>query len=169
VSTTTPTANGFTFNVTNYNAAYTYTCTVPGGTCTPGTANGATLPVTVTGLAAASAATAVVTTSRTGFLPGTVNVAGASTGYVAPGLVSTFGTPTRFGTGTTLTVNVTNYNAAYTYALSSTGGTVAWSQQGANGATRQLRVTGLTNGVNVTVTVTTTRTGYAAGVGQVTG
>lgn len=64
------TPDGFTVNVTNYDPAYTWTPTVDTGSVTAGTATGGTLPLTVTGLGAAGAATLTVTTARTGFSSG---------------------------------------------------------------------------------------------------
>jgi hypothetical protein len=76
-STPVATATGFTFNVTNYNAAYTFTPSMSAGTgtATPGTAVGSTLPIIVSGVTAGSA-TVQVATSRTGYTAGTATVSG---------------------------------------------------------------------------------------------
>ncbi len=77
-STPVRTATGFTVNVTNYNAAYTFTSTVTSGTVTAGAANGATLPLTVTGVAANASATITTTVTRTGYTNGTGTVTGTA-------------------------------------------------------------------------------------------
>jgi hypothetical protein len=61
-----------------------------------------------------------------------------------------------------VTVQVTNYDSAFTYAVTSTAGQASIS------ATGFITVTGLRPDQSVTVTVTTTRTGYASASGSVT-
>ena len=61
------------------------------------------------------------------------------------------------------TVQVLNYDSAYTYAVTSSAG------QASINATGLVTVTGLGIDQSVTVTVTTTRTGYASGSGSITG
>lgn len=70
------TAGGFTVNVTNYDAAYTWTPTRTAGTVTAGTPSGSTLPLTVTGLSAGSSSTVTVTTSRAGYSNASASVSG---------------------------------------------------------------------------------------------
>jgi outer membrane protein OmpA-like peptidoglycan-associated protein len=70
------TAGGFTVNVTNYDAAYTWTPTRTAGTVTAGTPSGSTLPLTVTGLSAGSSSTVTVTTSRSGYSNASASVSG---------------------------------------------------------------------------------------------
>ncbi|MEY4900915.1 MAG: hypothetical protein RI895_1337, partial [Actinomycetota bacterium] len=69
-------------------------------TVTAGTASGATLPLTITGLTAGQSATLTVTVTRTGYATGSATV--TSTALIAA-LVSTFN------------VNVTNYSASHTW------------------------------------------------------
>lgn len=72
VSTTgaaTPIFGGFTFTITNYNAAYNYELTATAGTATAGTANGSNLPVTVSGLTNGQDATVAINTIRNGYAP----------------------------------------------------------------------------------------------------
>ena len=61
---TTPTADGFTVPITNYNSAYTWavTATASGTVAINGTGL-----VTVTGVAALTSSTATITTTRTGY------------------------------------------------------------------------------------------------------
>ena len=70
------TAGGFTVNVTNHDAAYTWTPSVSTGSVTAGTPSGSTLPLTVTGLSAGASSTVTVTTSRTGYSNGSASVSG---------------------------------------------------------------------------------------------
>ena len=72
---TTATATGFTVQVTNYNAAYTWagTATASGSVAVSGTGL-----VTVSGVAAATSSTATITTTRTGYVGGSSTVAATS-------------------------------------------------------------------------------------------
>jgi hypothetical protein len=60
------------------------------------------------------------------------------------------------------TAQITNYDPDFTYAVTSTSGSVTISTTGL------ITVTGLSPDQSVTVTVTTTRTGYASASGSVT-
>lgn len=88
-----------------------------------------------------------------------------TTTSLAAALKPTFGTVTRTATG--FTVNVTNYNPAYMWAASTNAGTVTVGTP--TGSTLPLTVTALTAGQSATVTVTTSRTGYASGSAAVSG
>lgn len=68
-NTATPssTFGGFTFNVTNYNSAYTYSLSSTAGSASAGTATGSTLPITVTGLSSGQNVTVTITTNRSGY------------------------------------------------------------------------------------------------------
>ena len=78
-SSTTSTAGGFTINISNYSADYSFTPTVDTGTVTVGVASATILPLTVTGLAAGSSATISVETARSGYVTTLTTVTGAST------------------------------------------------------------------------------------------
>ena len=80
-------------------------------------------------------------------------------------LDSTFGTVTSTLGG--FTVNVTNYDATYTYEASTTGGNVSIGI--ADGENLPLTITGLTSSQNVQVTVKTSKAGIADGEGTVSG
>lgn len=80
-------------------------------------------------------------------------------------LDSTFGTVTSTLGG--FTVNVTNYDATYTYEASTTGGNVSIGT--ADGKNLPLTITGLTSSQNVQVTVKTSKAGIADGEGTVSG
>ena len=61
------------------------------------------------------------------------------------------------------TVQITDYDEAFTYAVTSSAG------QASINSTGLVTVTGLSPDQTVTVSVTTTRTGYASGSGSITG
>jgi hypothetical protein len=72
------TVDGYTVNVTNYDASFTWTPSVNAGSVTAGTVTGSTLPLTITGLSAGASATTTVDTSRSGYANGTATVTGSS-------------------------------------------------------------------------------------------
>ena len=69
-------AGGFTVNLTNYDAAYTWSPSVSAGSVSAGSVSGSTLPLTVTGLSAGASATVTVTTTRSGYSNGSATVSG---------------------------------------------------------------------------------------------
>ena len=108
--------------------------------------------VTVTGLAPGESATVTVVTTRTGYNAGTADVSGSAlTGSALP---PTFATPKTTADG--FTVQVSNYDANFTWSLNTTAGSATISDKGL------VTVTGLAPGESATVTVVTTRTGYNA-------
>ena len=70
------TSDGFTVNVTNYDAAYTWTPSISSATVSVGVASGSTLPLTITGMAAGVSRTLTVTSSRTGYASASATVIG---------------------------------------------------------------------------------------------
>ena len=78
-----------------------------------------------------------------------------------PGLTPTFGSPASQAGG--FVVQVTNYDANYSWSASSTAGTASVRSNG------YLNVDGLSSGQSATVTVTTSRSGYNNGSASVTG
>jgi len=160
-----PVANstGFTVNITDYDPAFTWTATPTAGVATMGVAVGGIRPLTVSGLTAGQTATVTVTTSRTGNGRGSATVTGTATAL--PALTPTFTAPVGNATG--FTTNVTNYDPAFTWTVTTSLGVVTVGT--ASGTTLPLTVTGLTAGQTATVTVTTTRSGYTTGTANVTG
>ena len=77
-SSPTSTYGGFTVNVTNYDATYTYAATVSVGSVSVGTPSGTSLPLTVRGLNSARGAIVTVTTNKSGATEGRSTVAGTS-------------------------------------------------------------------------------------------
>ncbi len=147
--TPTATADGFTVSISNYDQSYTWagTATASGKVSIDNTGL-----VTVTGVAAATSSTATITTTRTGYTGGSATVTQTSLGAA---LTPAFGTPTATADG--FTVQITNYDSAYTWAGTAT-----------NGYVYTISFTGLVT-VNLipnfssTATITTTRTGYTGG------
>lgn len=80
-------------------------------------------------------------------------------------LTPTFGGNTSVSGG--FTGSVTNYNASYTWGISTNSGSVSFGSP--SGSSYPFTVSGLGSGASATVTVTTSRTGYAGGSAQTTG
>ncbi len=152
---TTPTANGFTVQIGNYNASYTWagTATASGSVAVSGSGL-----VTVTGVATRTSSTATITTTRTGYVAGVAPVTATS---LAAALTPTFGATTSTARG--FTVQISNYNALYTWA-----GTATASGSVAVSGTGLVTVTNVATGTSSTATITTTRAGYAVGSALVT-
>ena len=159
--TATPTADGFTVQITNYDAAYTWTGTA---TASGSVSISNTGLVTVTGVAPSTSSTATITTSRADYSNRTATVSGTSSTGAA--LNPTFGSTTATTDG--FTASITNYDAAFTWATPTVdSGSVAITST--SGATRVLTVTGLSPGASATITQNTSRTGYSNGTATVTG
>ncbi|MFM7095856.1 MAG: beta strand repeat-containing protein [Gemmataceae bacterium] len=154
---TTSTLDGFTVQITNYNAAFTFSGTA--------TANGVvsisnTGFVTVTGVAPGTSSTATIITNRIGYNSGSGAVTATSNVPPVP-LNPTFGTPTSTPDG--FTVQITNYDAAFTF-----GGTATAGGRVSINGTGLVTVNGVAPGTSSTATITTTRSGYGAGSGSIT-
>ena len=159
--TATPTADGFTVQITYYDAAYTWagTATASGSVSISDTGL-----VTVTGVAPSTSSTATITTSRADYSNRSGTVSGTSS--IGTALTPTFGSTTATADG--FTVSITNYDAAFTWATPTIStGTVAITST--TGATRVLTVTGLSPGASTTITQNTSRTGYSNGTATVSG
>ena len=76
--TVTSTLGGFTVNVTNYDATYTYEASATGGNVSIGTADGENLPLTITGLTSSQNVQVTVNTSKASFADGEGTVSGTS-------------------------------------------------------------------------------------------
>jgi predicted RNA-binding protein with TRAM domain len=153
-ATPTATLDGFTVQISNYDAAYEWAAMSKEGSV----AIDEDL-VTVSGLTSGQSATVTVTTNRTDYAEGSADVT-ASAITLNAALNPTFGAPTSNADG--FTVRISNYDTAYEWAATSTNGTVAIDGD-------LVTVSGLTSGQSATVTVTTTRTSYAGGSADVTG
>jgi hypothetical protein len=93
VSSVTPTFGGFTFNVTNYDSAYTFSLSATSGTATAGTASGNSLPITVSGLTSGQSATVSISTTRSGYVVGSGSREGTAK---SSALTRTSGTPGKW-------------------------------------------------------------------------
>ena len=150
-----PTANGFTVEITNYDPAYTWsgTATRGGSVSFSGTTNNGR--ATITGISPNTASTVTINTSRSGYRSGSVT--SASTTSLGAALTPIVSSATSVFGG--FTFNITNYNPAYNYSLSSTAGTATSGEP--SGSDLPITVTGLSSGQSATVSITTTRSSYA--------
>ena len=152
---TTSTAAGFTVNVINYDATYTYSVpqfTAGSGSITVGTATGNTLPITVTGMTAGAVATISIENQKVGFANGTGLVSGSALNAAK---VPVIGSIVRLTGG--FTAVVSNYDSAYTWNVVSTAGTAVINTQGG------ITVSGVAPSTSVDLTVSTSRNTYAPG------
>jgi subtilisin family serine protease len=147
----TRTADGFTLQITNYSASYTWSATnSETGTVTISVSG----LIRVTGLAPGLASTVTVTTSRSGYSSGSATSASVSSLSAALIPIFAIAAPTADG----FNVQISNYDAAYTWtATSSETATATINVSGL------ISVTGIAPGVLSTLTVTSSRTGYASG------
>lgn len=157
-------AGGFTAQVNNFNSFYSWSVSASAGTASISS----TGLITVSGLAAGQIATVTVRTTRTGYSSGTSTVSGqasasptSSASTVQPALTPTFATANSQSTG--FTAQVTNYNSAHTWIVSTSAGSASMSTTGL------ITVSGLSAGQGATVTVSTSRTGYSSGNSTVSG
>jgi hypothetical protein len=135
---------GWSATITNYDAAFTYSATT-----TAGSVSVSTSTITQSGLSNGASSTVTVTTTRSGFESATGTVSGSAQNVLA--------TPTLSGaTGTYggFTFTITNYDAANTYTVTTSAGSVSRS-----GGT--ITQAGLANGASATVSVTASRSGFA--------
>jgi uncharacterized repeat protein (TIGR02543 family) len=151
--TSTATAGGFTFNVTNYSSQSNWSATVTSGsgTVSLGTAVGNQLPVTVTNMNPGATVSVRITTTRTNYETGTADTAGTS---LISALTPTFGTASVTTNG--YTVPITNYDSNYTWSVTVPSGT-------AQIISGSVKVAGAAFATSVAATVTATRTGYVTG------
>ncbi|MFN6053503.1 MAG: beta strand repeat-containing protein, partial [Planctomycetia bacterium] len=151
--TPTPTANGFSVQINNYDANFTYSATATAGSVS---IDGSGL-VTVTGLSSNTSSTATMTTARTNYVSGSTQVTATSLNAAN---TPTFGAPTPTAGG--FTVQISNYDASFTYGGTATAGSVSVDSNGL------VTVTGVSPNTSSTATITTNRTNYASGSAQVT-
>jgi uncharacterized repeat protein (TIGR02543 family) len=156
----TSTAAGFTVNVINYDATYTYSVpqfTAGSGTITVGTPTGNILPITVTGMTPGSVATISIDNQKTGFAGGTGVASGSALNAAKVPVIGNIVTLTGG-----FTAAVTNYDSAFTWNVSSSLGTATINTQGG------ISVSGVAPSTSVQLTVNATRATYAAGSTQTT-
>jgi uncharacterized repeat protein (TIGR02543 family) len=161
-STPTTTTTGFTVQISNYDAAFTWdTATVTSGIV----ARDSFGLLTVTGLTAGQSSTLTQTTSRAAYNNGTGSVTSNATALLSP-LNPTFSATTSTADG--FTVTITNFDSAFTWDTATvTSGIV--SVTSTSGSNRLLTVTGLSPGASATITQITSRSLYSGGSATVSG
>jgi len=161
-STPTTTTTGFTVQISNYDAAFTWdTATVTSGIV----ARDSFGLLTVTGLTAGQTSTLTQTTSRAAYNNGTGSVTSNATALLSP-LNPTFSATTSTADG--FTVTITNFDSAFTWDTATvTSGIV--SVTSTSGSNRLLTVTGLSPGASATITQITSRSLYSGGSATVSG
>ncbi|MFA7266477.1 MAG: hypothetical protein WC054_09215, partial [Candidatus Nanopelagicales bacterium] len=156
----TQTNSGYTVQITNYDPNPLFTVT-PSATITAVTPTiSGTGLVTVSGLQPGTTSTLTVTTVRDGYVSGVGETTGAS--ITGPARTPEFGEVTRTDDG--FTVPITNYGVSgdgYTWTTNLSPSPEE-AAAAINPETGVLAVTGFTPGTDITVTVNTTRTGYAS-------
>jgi uncharacterized repeat protein (TIGR02543 family) len=146
------------------NSAYTLTLSASGGSTPRTFATASTLPTGIT-LSSAGVLSGTPTQSGTFAITAVVTDANGATASsssfnlvvaAAPGLVATFGTPVSAISGQTdrLTVQILNYDPAYTWSGTATIGTVSVSGSGL------VTITGVSSGQATTATITASRQHY---------
>ena len=153
--TGTPGTNSFTFNVTNYQSAYTWAVTSTKGSAVIDN----TGKVIVTGLIQGDAVTVTVSTSRSTYSSGNAVKSGATI-PLSGALVPALATPVKVSS-TSYSVQITNYDSAYTWSTSITTGQAVLS----NGI---ISVANIPAGSSGVLTVTSSRSGYSSGSANVT-
>ena len=142
-SASTATAGGWTATITNFNAANTYSLST-----TAGSASQASGTITQSGLGNNVSSTVTVTVSRSGFVSNSATVSGTSQSKLA---TPTLSAATSAAGGFSFTID--NYDAANTYTLSTTAGSVSRSSS-------TVTQSGLGNNASATVSVTASRSGF---------
>jgi hypothetical protein len=153
VSFIAPTSNGGS-------TILSYTATSNPGNITATVTQAGSGTISVTGLSPSTSYTFTVTA---------LNSVGASSASTASNSITTLGTGISplFASASSFdgrfTVQIKDYDEAFTYTATASAGQTSISSTGL------ITVTGLRPDQSVTVSVTTTRTGYASGSGSVTG
>jgi titin len=147
------TADGFTVQVSNYDAAYVWEVSALTGSAA---IDGSGL-ITVSDLAPSQSSTVSVTASRTGYESGAADISGSAS--MGAALTPDFGGVVSTADG--FTVQVSNYDSGFTWNVTSTVGTASIGSSGL------ITVAGLNSGQSSVVTVTTTRSGYESGTADI--
>jgi titin len=156
---TTPTIDGFTVQITNFNRIFNWTFSLLEGNPATQISLGGNGLLTVTGMPVGGSAIISATTSRNGFENGAATITGST--LLAP-LNPTFSATTSTATG--FRAQVTNFDSSFTWRISaSNGGTAMISSTGL------VTVIDLNPGVSSDVTVTTSKSGRVSASATVTG
>jgi hypothetical protein len=147
-------STGFTFQISNYAPTFTWAVSTNVGSAVISN----TGLVTITGLATGGGATVVVSTSRTGYFTVFSQITGSS--EIGAALTPRFALSTSTTDG--FTVQILNYDSAYTWSGTSTSG-YGISISG----TGLVTVTGVPTGVMASINILTQRSGFASAVANV--
>ena len=147
----TPTGDGLTAEITNYNSAFTWTAVPTLGTAEVVQRDNKHLLV-VSGVEADTDVSVTLNTSRAHYLPGTASTQART---LNPGLVPQFVNATSLARG--FSVEISPYTSKYRWTAASSAGSATISDQGV------VRVTGLSAGQTAVLTIRTSRNGYADG------
>jgi hypothetical protein len=156
VSFTAPTSNGG-------ETILSYTATSSPGSVTATVTQATSGTISITGLSASTSYTFTITAlnsvgaSLASAASNSITTSAALAAGIAPLFTSASSYDGRF------TVQIKDYDEAFTYAVTTSAG------QASINSTGLITVTGLSPDQSVTVSVTTTRTGYASGSGSITG
>ena len=155
---TTATSDGFTASITNYSSLYTWVAGVDSGTASITPVDATTATLRVAGQSGSGSVLTKVTTTRTGYASGVSYIRSSTTN---PGLMPLFGASVQSLDG--FSVQLSNYDSAYTWTVSTSSGTATISNTGL------VVVKGMASGATAVINVTTTRTGYFDVLGSTTG
>ena len=156
----TATSNGFTVNITNFDASFTYdsaTVTAGSGSVVIGTPTGGVLPIVVSGMSAGSTSTISIRSSKQGVSDG---IGYASGSAFQAALIPVVENIVRSTGG--FTAGISNYDANFTWQASATPGSAVISPTG------NISVTGVSPATQVILNLTTSRTGYVQGTSSTT-
>ena len=151
----TPTVDGFTVSITNWNPAFVWgsaQVTSGTGSVTVGTGSGTTLPLTVTGMTPGANVTISITASQSSYSDGTAYASGTSLNAALIPDIASVATSTSG-----LTATISNFDSTFTWSASATSGNAAVSADG------RVAVTGVNPLTSLTLTVTASRSLYATG------
>jgi hypothetical protein len=154
LSSSTPTSDGFTFSIPNYDGSYTWSGTATNGGIV--TINSSGLG-RVTGLAPNTSSIATIIATKTGAPTGSKTLSGTSlaSGLFAE-LTPTFSSSTPTSGG--FTFSIPNYDGSYTWSGTATNGGIVTINSSGLG-----RVTGLAPNTSSIATIIATKTGAPTG------
>ncbi len=146
---------GYTVQITNYDPLYTWTSTSGGSATTVISSSGL---LTVTNVTSDASGVITVRAARTGYSTGTSTVSGTARNLTAR--TPTFGQPTATATG--FTVQISNYDAAWTWTASVDNNAMINIS-----STGLVTVTGAPGFTLVSASVSAARSGYNTGTAVV--
>ena len=146
-------SDGFRINLSNYDSNYQWVGVSSRESATVTISDTGT--VTVSGIAPGTSSTVKVTSSRSGYSSESSTSLSYSS-LTGAGLLPIIDSTTAVATGDGFTMNITNYDPAYTWSGTSTigGGSVSISNTG------RITMTGIAPNTSSQAVVTTSRTGY---------